>query len=278
MVKAHCRKAKGKSLSLIDWFRAKNKDGTYKKRRFSLKRIFLAVALGLSGLAVASRGVDIIRHTPPDEAVVSIGMKAQQEAAYVAEGPRFPAYEVLPEKWRGVLERSGQKEGITGADIYTALTERQKACLLNIMAKSQATLLPDGTTVLDHMRHLREIRQDRIFITVEEGLAQQLDSSNSSAGAFYHRGGIDGVLHSARESFDKYASYKTRDAKGAFDVTLSHNGREWMAEMDIDYYRGMRHFFFEVAYNHVLDTRTDPVKVEKILRQNQGIDPGYKGR
>ena len=272
---------------MTGWFRKKLKQDKPKKK-WRLKVWFATAVLGLSGLAAASRAADVIRHTPPDEAIVSISMKAQQPAGIAPEqvyaakqlpvAPHFPAYGDLPEKWRGVLERSGQAEGISGNDIYAALTDRQKACLLNIFAKSGATALPDGTTVLDHLGHLREIRQDRIFLTVGEGLAPQLDASNSREGAFYHRGGIDGVLHSARESFDKYASYKTRDAKGAFDVTLSHNGREWMAEMDIDYYRGLRHFFFEVAYNHILDTRTDPVKVEKILRQNQGIDPGYRAK
>lgn len=245
-----------------------------KKRR--LKTLFLAAVLGIAGTAAASRGIDVVRHTPPDEAVITAAMKAQEHHAQAPDAVTFPGYAQLPAKWQGVMERSGQAEGISGADIYAALSYRQKACLLNIFAKAQATTLPDGTAVIDHLGHLREIRQDRIFLTVNPALAAQLDASNASGGAFYHRGGIDGVLHRAREDFDKYASYKTHDRRGAFDITLSHDGTAWMAEMDIDYYKGFRHFVFEVAYNHVLDTRTDPVKVEKILREKQGIDPGYR--
>lgn len=243
------------------------------KRR--LKTLFLAAVLGLCGTAAASRGIDVVRHTPPDEAVISAGMKAQEHHKQVSPAI-FPDYSRLPPKWQAVMDRSGQAAGIGGADIYAALSFRQKACLLNIFAKAQATQLPDGSTVIDHLGHLREIRQDRVFLTVDATLSAQLDASDASSGAFYHRGGIDGVLHRARENFDKYASYKTHDKRGAFDITLSHDGRVWMAEMDIDYYRGFRHFVFEVAYNHVLDTRTDPVKVEKILRERQGIDPGYR--
>lgn len=266
---------------MLGWFHKKKKQQEPEKRRAKkrsrLKVLFATAVLGLSGLAVASRGVEILRHTPPDGTVISDSMPVVELAPATQEsGPKFPAYKDLPEKWRAVMERSGDPQDVPGSDVYAALSSAHKACLLNIFAKAQATALPDGSTVLDHMLNLREIRQDRIFLTVDDKLAPQLDASDKTDGAFYHRHGLDGIMHRARESFDKYGSYKTHDARGNLDITLSDHGRDWMAEMDIDYYKGFRHFFFEVAYNHILDTHTNPVKVEKILRQNQGIDPGYR--
>lgn len=265
---------------MLGWSRKNKKEQTPEKRRAKkrsrLKVLFATAVMGLTGLAIASRGVEILRHTPPDGVVISDVQMVPEVSQQQQGGPQFPAYLNLPEKWRAVLERSGQPQDVSGSDIYAELSAVHKACLLNIFAKAQATGLPDGSTVLDHMQALKEIRQDRIFLTVDDKLAAQLDASDKTDGAFYHRHGIDGIMHRARESFDKYGSYKTHDPKGNLDITLSDKGHEWAAEMDIDYYKGFRHFFFEVAYNHILDTRTNPVKVEKILRRDQGIDPGYR--
>jgi hypothetical protein len=188
----------------------------------------------------------------------------------------FPPYNQLPPEFQRVLTESAVGGGFSdGAAFYARLPDRYKAGVLNFFAKSQATDLPDGTTVLGHLHGMREVDQDRIFISADEGLAQQLDAS-VDAGIFNHRGKMDSSLHHARGSFNKYASYKTFDPEGNLDITLSSNGKQWMAEIDIDYYKGFRHFFFEVLYNHSLNQRTDPFHVERILRKDQGIDPGYR--
>lgn len=280
-------------MSLESWFNEKRaKRAQRPKRRKGFKYWFLAAALGIGGTAAASRGVDVVRHTPPNGTVISVDLatrivtQEEQPPSYVAGelpsretakgGYRLPAYAALPAAWQGLLERSAASAGFTGPDIYRALTDKQKACLLNLLAKSQSMELQDGTTVLDHLQELREIRQDRIFVTVDANMAAQMDAeSEAQGGDFYKRSGIGSMLHAGPGAFDKYASYKTRDARGTFDVTLSQNGGEWLAEMDIDYYRGLRHFFFEVAYNHIFDTHTDPARVEKILRKHHGIDPGF---
>lgn len=293
------KRDKGKALSLKGWFNKKAEERRAKKarkkpkRRKGLKHCFLAAALAISGAAVASRAVDVVRHTPPNGTVIAVDLKtrivtqhelppsydvnALPSRATAEKGYSLPAYESLPPAWQGLLERSAQPLGFKGANIYNALAVKQRACLLNLLAKAQATRLPGGTSVLDHLQELREVRQDRIFVAVDAALAARMDAESAlKDGGFYRRGGLDGVLHCGPGDFDKHASYKTRDARGAFDITLSQEDGAWLAEMDIDYYRGMRHFFFEVAWNHVFDTHTDPGKVEKILRKHQGIDPGYR--
>lgn len=281
------------SLSLKIWFNEKRaKRAQRPKRRKGFKYWFLAAALGIGGTAAVSRGVDMVRHTPPNGTVISADLATrivtQEERApsyevgelpsreTAKDGYRLPAYAALPPAWQALLERSAASAGFTGPDIYGALTDKQKACLLNLLARSQSMELQDGSTVLDHLQELREIRQDRIFVTVDANMAALMDAeSKAPDGGFYKRSGIGSMLHGGPGAFDKHASYKTRDARGTFDVTLSRSGGEWLAEMDIDYYRGLRHFFFEVAYNHIFDTHTDPARVEKILRKHHGIDPGF---
>ena len=99
-----------------------------------------------------------------------------------------------------------------------------RACALNLFAKSEATALPDGTTVLDHLQGLREIREDRIFVMADATMAKDLDAS-AVAGAFYHRNAVDSSLHSGHGAFVKYGSYKTHDPRGNLDITMTHDHR-----------------------------------------------------
>jgi hypothetical protein len=197
---------------------------------------------------------------------------------------RFAHYEQLPENWRRVFEGSSDVKGFPGASgkaLYEQLPPIPRACVLNLFAKSEATALPDGSTVLDHLQSLHEIRQDRIFVLADGNMAPDLDAS-AALGTFYHRNAVDSMFHSGHGDFIKYASYKTHDPRGNLDITMTHDTRDganqWMAEVDIDYFqRGLRHFFFEVTYNHFAHARTNPFEVEKILMKKQGINPGYKG-
>jgi hypothetical protein len=261
-------------VSLRDLFSRRAKKPTTEKRR--LHRKTLIVTLLTANFIIAPEyPPDIIQHIKAAEEGFATG-----DFSAVARKPpkdvQFAPYAALPAPWRRVIDQSATAAELKdGAELYNRLPPAYKAGLLNLIAKSEATRLPDGSTVLDHLQRVSEIQQDRIFVEVDPALPAQLDASTAT-GVFYKRSGLDGSLHAPPKDFRKYASYKTNDARGELDITLSSGGGKWVAELDIDYYRGMRHLFMEVVYHRALHEKTDPFKVEKILRDRQGIDPGYK--
>jgi hypothetical protein len=247
-----------------------------KKRHLGLKistKIFLASHLALYTLYPPS----IYEFKLQDMSAGAIAQQFNLSAKKLGERPTdFPAYQTLPTSYQMVLEASAKvAKAANGEQFYNQLPARYKADVLNLFSKSDMTWLPDGSSVMDHLQCLREIDQDRIFASVDSKLAPAMDASVKE-GVFNHRGKMDASLHHASGKFSKYASYKTYDQTGNLDITLSHDGKNWMAEIDIDYYKGVRHFFLEVMYHHAFDQRTDPYHVGRILRDDQGIDPGYR--
>ncbi len=248
-----------------------------KKRHLGLKigaKVFLAAHLALASQYPPT----IYEFKLPDMTTGSAMQQFNLAARKIGDHPaEFPAYSALPASYRKVFDLSAPVAGLaSGEAFYNSLPSRYKADALNLFAKSAATKLTDGTSVLDHLQSLREIDQDRIFANADSGLASAMDASVNDH-VFNHRGKMDSSLHHGHGGFRKYGSYKTYDRKGNLDITLSHdNDNHWVAEIDIDYYKGLRHFFQEVVYNHAFDQRTDPYHVKNILRNDQGIDPGYK--
>lgn len=217
----------------------------------------------------------------PDSSVTQQFNSASQPLPCRYEGLSFPAFDHMPPAWQRVMQESNAVTGypgLSGKALYDALKPMEKAGLLNLFAKAEATALPDGSSVMDHLQAIGWLRQDRAFVTVSPQLQEQLAASaKEKDGAFYQRGGIDASLHRAHPPFEKAGSYKTHDSKGLLDIMVARASDKWGAEIDIDIYPyGFRHFFFEVTYNHVMSHHTDPLKIEKILRQDQKIDPGYR--
>ena len=247
-----------------------------KKRHYGLKisaKVFLAAHLALSAYYPASLYEFKLQDMSPGAIAQQFNLASKKLGEQPAE---FPAYQTLPASYQKVLGASARTaHSLNGQQFYNDLPARYKADVLNLFAKSDMTWLPDGTSVMDHLQSLREIDQDRIFASVDAKLAPAMDAS-VRLGTFNHRGKMDGSLHHADGKFQKYASYKSYDQTGNLDITLSHDGKAWVAEIDIDYYKGFRHFFLEVMYHHTFEQRTDPYHVGRILRDDQGIDPGYR--
>ena len=273
-------------MSLRDWFnnrrekRAQHKataqERPKKKRHYGIKisaKIFLCAHFALAVQYPSS----LYELKLPDMASGAIAATFHEAEKKVPDRyGTFPAFSALPQGYQRVLNESAVTAGAAnGGVFYDALPARYKAATLNMFAKSDATRLPDGNTVLDHLHSLRQIDQDRIFVNADGALAAALDAG-AQEGQFNHRGKFGSSLHQGEGAFKKYASYKSDDKKGNLDITLSHDGKNWMAEIDIDYYTGWRHFFQEVVYHHAFEMRTDPYKVGNILRNDQGIDPGYR--
>jgi hypothetical protein len=93
--------------------------------------------------------------------------------------PLFPPYEQLDERVQGILDRSKQvrgHEGLTGPELYAALSDEAKAGLLNIAKKSLATEFRDGADLLPHL-----VLLDVLGALLRRGAARP-DRSDAGAG------------------------------------------------------------------------------------------------
>jgi len=174
-------------------------------------------------------------------------------------GINAPDYENLPYALRRIVAKS----------FYSALGPKLKACLLNIAAKAGATMLDDGTTCLDHLCNLREIRQDRLIASASPALVEEVGCSRLFQPA-------SPLLHKPPDGYQRASSYKTKDRFGNLQLTFFRNktgGADWLADIDIDEASGLEHFF-EVIRNSVRGP-TNPYDVREVLIAAQGLDPGY---
>lgn len=185
----------------------------------------------------------------------------------------FPAYEELDDRVRGVLERSRQvsgREGLTGPALYAALSDEEKAGLLNIAKKSLATEFKNGADLLPHVTLLK-IVQDRCFVEVPRALVEQMPDLVD--GDFFRP--VNGSLHKAPSGFAPAGSFKTFDAFGNLQITFFQNGTDCRADVDIDDAAGLGHVF-QVMRNHLTGDPTHPFNIHQILVAHQHLDPGYR--
>ena len=161
---------------------------------------------------------------------------------------------------------------LQGAALYTALDRFPllKACFLNITAKSAATQLQDGETVIDHMRGMVRVEQDRLFVKVTAALVEE--TSHSSA---FHP--VGAALHDPLPGYRIISSFKTFDRYGNLQLTFQRQGDtgvDYAADVDIDDAQGVEHIF-QVLRNSVHGP-TNPYDIHDILlQQKPKVDPGY---
>lgn len=161
--------------------------------------------------------------------------------------------------------------GQSGETLYGGLDELRRAGLLNILAKSRRTVLPGGTSVLENIQELREIRGDRFFAKVPQTLREDIKNS-IPAGLFAE---ASGVLHRPPDGFSPAGSYKTADSYGNLQVSFFARAEEWLADIDIDDAAGLEHAF-QVARNTLTGRPTHPFDIQQILIKTQELDPGYR--
>jgi hypothetical protein len=187
--------------------------------------------------------------------------------------PLFPPYEQLDERVQGILGRSKQvsgHEGLTGSDLYAALSDEAKAGLLNIAKKSLATEFRDGADLLPHLV-LLDVFGDRCFVEVPPALIDQMPDLVDED--FFHK--VNGILHEPPAGFEPAGSFKTRDAFGNLQLTFFRSGDRCRADVDIDDAAGLGHVF-QVVRNQVSGDPTHPYNIHQILMGHQHLDPGYR--
>ncbi|MFB3779037.1 MAG: hypothetical protein ACE141_15575 [Bryobacteraceae bacterium] len=192
------------------------------------------------------------------------GQTVTRELAFPVEPAKVrrvlaPPYEFLPPPLRSILEPAA----------YAGLRPLQLACLLNLAAKTSATLLGDGRSCLDHLNGIVKIQQDRILARTRAALEEETSQS-----PLFRR--VSGRLHPPPPGYRPARSYKTMDKHGNLQLTFFRRGEagdDYLVDADIDEARSIQHVF-EVARNAIAG-RTHPYNVREILIATQGIDPGY---
>jgi len=161
---------------------------------------------------------------------------------------------------------------LQGDALYSALANYPllKACFLNIVQKSRATGLQDGSTCLDHYLGAVRFEQDRIFLRTTAALVEETAQSNA-----FHS--VSAALHDPLPGYQIVSSFKTFDHYGNLQLTFQRKGdtgNDYAADIDIDDAQGVEHIF-QVVRNSV-NGPTNPYDIHEILLQQQPrVDPGY---
>ena len=181
-------------------------------------------------------------------------------------------FQPLLEASDSVLSFAGKK----GEELYTALDAIRKAGMLNIAAKTRATPLSNGKTVLPYIQKLHELRGDRFFASVTKELREE--TKNSVAEGLFHA--ADQSLHHPPAGFVGFTSagsFKTGDRYGNLQLSFFMKGDECLADIDIDDAAGLGHVF-QVLRNTLMGRPTHPYDIHEILVFHQRLDPQYTFR
>jgi hypothetical protein len=239
----------------------------------------------IKGLNGAPQGLYRIDVDPPSYQYTAqfINLKASGTTALELTFPidpskvkkvRFPAFGSTEANLQRILENSEKVlgfEGNKGKTLYDALDDIRRAGLLNITAKTRATLLTNGRTVLSYIQELRELRGDRFFAAVPKELREE--TKNSLSEGLFHS--ADESLHHPPANFSHAGSFKTPDHYGNLQLTFFMNqAGDCVADIDIDDAAGIEHVF-QVLKNKLSGSPTHPYNIHEILVGYQHNDPGY---
>jgi hypothetical protein len=239
----------------------------------------------IKGLNGAPQGLYRIDIDPPSYQYESqfINLKASGTTALNLTFPidpskvkkvNFPAFGSTVADLQRLLENSEKVlgfEGKKGKDLYDGLDDIRRAGLLNIAAKTRATLLTNERSVLSYVQELHEIRGDRFFASVPKELREE--TKNSVAEGLFHA--ADSSLHHPPAGFTHAGSFKTPDHYGNLQLTFfMNNAGDCVADIDIDDAAGIEHVF-QVLGNKLSGNPTHPYNIHEILVGYQHNDPGY---
>lgn len=186
----------------------------------------------------------------------------------------FPAYAALPRELKQVLERS-TVEGIAGKGrvLYAALSDIQKAGLLNLYSKMSGFGFDEHHTVWTFVEDLFRVRPDRIFVTVQPAL-RDLVKGAIATGRFNE---VSGSLHTPPPGYGQAGSFKTSEAYGNLQLTFFSSVKpplSFKVDADIDDAAGLGHAF-QVIRNWATQGTTHPYDIHQILVFRQEVDLPY---
>ena len=189
-------------------------------------------------------------------------------------GLEIPAFGDLRDDAKRTLDASDAVlgfEGLSGAALMARLDSIRQAGFLNIIAKSAHTVFANGRSVASYFQQLLELRGDRFFVTVPQGLREE--TKNSVQEGLFEE--VDGSLHRMPGGFERAGSFKTLDRYGNLQLTFFVREGEWRADVDIDDAGGVEHVF-QVLRNTLSGAPTHPYNIHQLLLYHQKLDPGYE--
>jgi hypothetical protein len=234
----------------------------------------------------AATGIYRFQLAPTNYRVLQFFLRLTEDETIVREAPVIfpvdparvsdisaPAFADLDDRLRNLLIGTNLKldgdRTLSGADLYGAFPAILKASLLNLFTKSSHTMLGDGTTCFDHIQHMVELDQDRIFAKTDATLLEEAMQSRDFRP-------VDFSLHKEIAPYHVVSSFKRREAHGNLQLTFSRKGEtgtDYLVDMDIDEAQGIEHVF-EVIRNSV-SGRTNPYNIREILAAGQNLKPLY---
>jgi len=171
-------------------------------------------------------------------------------------------------------------ENPAGEANYDKLVEEEEplACLLNICEAMSQIALPHQTP-LTYMKQLIwegnfAPAQDRFFAWCDPELIQQIQTAAADGRFSVEQN--PGLFHPGATRSWKQIQFGEANVQFTFhENEKSPNGTNWvMLESDIDYYQDLAaHALFEVAYNAITKSLTDPAQVY-VLRWIDGQTSG----
>lgn len=188
----------------------------------------------------------------------------------------FPFYDDLPEDLRRLFDATTPVtniDGMSGKDLYTALDDAQRANLLNVAAKLQATdFAPDD--MLKYFRELVELRDTHFFAFVKRGLFEAAVNAVAAGGLRE----VSGALHRPPERLHKFegaGSFKTLETYGSMQLTFFSDGENYLIDADLDDGMWLSHISQERP-GIIGEESFHPYVLHEILVAEQRIDPGYR--
>ncbi len=189
--------------------------------------------------------------------------------------PTFPPYAALPGELTGVLERSrvaGMPRG--GRDLYEALSEVQRAGLLNLFCKMQAFAFDDTRTVWSFIDGIYDVAPDRIFADVDAGLPGRVRAA-VEPDRFRE---VNGALHKPPRQFRGDGSFKTGERYGNLQLSFfasTATPTTHKVDADIDDAAGLVRHTFQVLRNRFRNRTTHPYDIHQVLVFRQQVQPPY---
>jgi hypothetical protein len=211
----------------------------------------------------------VVATTVPAADALAKPRPGQQTTSIRGAQPQFPSFEEVQtvERW-GDLARIMGNSGIGEAE-WDALSDEQKAGLLNIYAKLQNVVV-DGEPVVKSVESVSTIHPERIYTVVRADLMDRVSRDSAT----FHE--ACPLLHTGERGWKMIDSYKTKDPMGNLELTFARDteGR-LVADIDIDNHLGLLHGF-DVVKHVVTGKETNPYEIRDILVTKQAIDPGYE--
>lgn len=187
--------------------------------------------------------------------------------------PKFPLFSDMQSqpRWARLMTLLSNSN-ITTAKAWNALEEQEKAGLLNLHCKMNATSIGGASVVTDLVQKVESFLPARIFCRVDPSLIN-LVSANTQV---FHS--VPGALHPFDppwEAVEPENSWKTFDSAGNLQLTFATDGKgNFLADIDIDDHQGLEHAA-DVLKHTFTGKDTNPYDIHEILIFFQQLDPGY---